>query len=108
MHILNPKLQRDIASGTPLRLDLGCGQCPRVGFYSLDQLGIEGVDAVCDLNEPLHLIPDDSVEYIYSRHAFEHITELLALRGCLQIAFPAARQNSIMSASLIGTWHARN
>ena len=31
-----------------------------------------------------------------------------SLRGCLQIAFPAARQNSIMSASLIGTWHARN
>src|SRR6516165_1536110 len=72
MQIINPLVQRDIEAGKGLRLNLGSGQRPRPGFYSLDCLPLDGVDIVADLNEPLHLLSDNSVEEIYSHHTFEH------------------------------------
>ncbi len=79
MKILNPNLASDIDSGTPINLDLGCGQNPRSGFYSVDHIEMEGVDVIADLNQPLTMCPDDSVENIYSRHVFEHVREFLPL-----------------------------
>ncbi len=79
MKILNPNLKNDIDSGTPLKLDLGCGQRPRSDFYTVDNLEVDGVDLVADLNKPLDLLPDNCTEYIYSHHVFEHVHEFLAL-----------------------------
>jgi hypothetical protein len=92
MQIINPLVQRDIEAGKGLRLNLGSGQRPRPGFYSLDCLPLDGVDIVADLNEPLHLLPDNSVEEIYSHHTFEHVAQLLPLmREIHRIARPQAR-----------------
>ena len=79
MKILNPKLENDIASGIPLKLDLGCGQRPRKGYYAVDHLDVEGVDLMADLNKPLELLPDNSTDYVFSHHVFEHVHEFQAL-----------------------------
>ena len=79
MKILNSNLEEDLAAEKPIRLDLGCGKRPRSGFYSVDHLDMDGVDVVADLNKPLHLLPNDCSEYIFSRHTLEHIHELLPL-----------------------------
>lgn len=79
MKINNEKLQEDIAQGRPLKLNLGSGYDRRGNFYCLDHLPLEGVDIVADLNKPLVKLPDNSVEYIYSRHVLEHIDQLLPL-----------------------------
>ncbi len=80
MRILNSKLQNDIDSEKSIKLDLGSGgKSSKRGFYSVDHIALDGVDIVANLNEPLYLIPDNSVDYIYSRHAFEHIDNLLLL-----------------------------
>jgi hypothetical protein len=79
MKILNSKLEADLAEEKAIRLDLGCGKRPRSGFYAVDHLDMEGVDVVADLNKPLHLLPNDCSEYIFSRHTLEHIQELLPL-----------------------------
>jgi hypothetical protein len=78
MRILNPKLEESLGKEA-IKLDLGCGRNKREGFYAVDHLELEGVDVVADLNEPLHLLPNGCSEYIYSRHALEHVTELLSL-----------------------------
>jgi hypothetical protein len=79
MRILNPDVVRDLERRTKLRLDLGCGARPRPGFYGVDRLPLNGIDILADLNEPLDLLPDDSVGEIYSRHTFEHVTRFLPL-----------------------------
>jgi SAM-dependent methyltransferase len=81
MKILNPKIEKDLAEKKAVKLDLGCGQSKRNGFYSVDHLELDGLDIIADLNKPLHLLPDDCCEYIYSHHALEHINELLPLMG---------------------------
>ena len=79
MKILNPNVRDDLARGVPLRLDVGCGQRPQPGFYGVDLLEMDGVDIVADLNQPLALLPDNSVEALVSRHVLEHIPNLVPL-----------------------------
>ncbi|MDZ8120414.1 class I SAM-dependent methyltransferase [Pontiella agarivorans] len=79
MKILNKKLQEALEQGGKIKLDLGCGQGPVEGFFAVDHLEMDGVDVVADLNEPLDLLPDNSVDEIYSRHCFEHIDNFLPL-----------------------------
>lgn len=79
MKILNSALVQDLASGSPIRLDLGSGRSARKGFYAVDHLEMPGVDAVADLNEPLELLPDNCSDHIYSRHVLEHISEFIPL-----------------------------
>ena len=79
MKFLNDQIGRDLENRKPVKLDLGCGQTPRKGCFSVDHIEMEGVDVVADLNEPLVLLPDNCCDYIYSRHAFEHIDKFLPL-----------------------------
>lgn len=79
MQILNPRILQDMRSNRPLKLNLGCGNSTIEGFYSLDVVGGAEIDILADLNEPLDLLPDNSVAKIYSRHAFEHVRELISL-----------------------------
>jgi len=79
MKILNSKLEKDLAEGKAIRLDLGCGKNPRSGFYSVDHIEMDGVDVVADLNKPLNKLPNECSDYIYSRHTLEHIHEFLPL-----------------------------
>jgi SAM-dependent methyltransferase len=79
MPILNAQLRADLDAGRPVRLNLGSGGTLKQGFYGVDHLALPGVDVQADLNQPLDWLPDASVEEIYSRHAFEHIREILPL-----------------------------
>jgi SAM-dependent methyltransferase len=79
MKILNDQLTKDIAAGKPLNLELGGGMHKRDGYYNIDACQVPGVDLLADLNEPLSLIPDNSVASIFSNHVFEHVKELEAL-----------------------------
>lgn len=79
MKILNPNVHIDLEAGRPLRLNLGCGQRPRSGFYGVDHLEMPGVDIVADLNRPFSQLPENSVEEIYTRHTLEHVPQLLPL-----------------------------
>lgn len=79
MKIINPQVTRDIEQGVPLKLNLGGGQSQHKDYYTIDIVEMEEVDIVADLNNPLNLIPDNSVVRIYSRHAFEHITNFMEL-----------------------------
>ena len=79
MKIVNPNVKKDLEEGRAIKLELGSGGIAQDGFYSVDHLELDGVDIVADLNKPLDLLPNESVEYIYSRHALEHIQELLPL-----------------------------
>jgi SAM-dependent methyltransferase len=92
VRILNPSVRRDIDAGKGLRLNLGAGRQARPGFYSVDLLPLPGVDVVADLNEPLELLPDGSVDEVYSRHTLEHVSNLLPLLAELhRVARPGAR-----------------
>lgn len=42
-------------------------------------MALPGVDIQADLNEPLDLLPDGSVEAVHCRHLLEHIDRLLHL-----------------------------
>jgi SAM-dependent methyltransferase len=79
MRILNPRITADLDAGKPLKIDLGSGGPGRAGFYAVDSLELPGVDVLADLNEPLDLLPDDSVALVHSRHALEHVENLLPL-----------------------------
>jgi predicted SAM-dependent methyltransferase len=79
MKLVNSQVEKDLAAGKPLRLDLGSGGRGPEGYYSVDHLPLEGVDIVADLNAPLTLLPDECVEAIRSNHALEHVANLLPL-----------------------------
>jgi SAM-dependent methyltransferase len=59
-----------------LRIDLGCGAAKKEGTLGIDAYPGPGVDYVHDIeNQPLPFV-DRSVEYVFSSHFLEHITEL--------------------------------
>jgi ubiquinone/menaquinone biosynthesis C-methylase UbiE len=65
---------------SPVVLDIGCG--PRKKDYTsigIDTLQFPGVDIVGDVHEVLALLPDASVDGIYSSHFMEHLTDIGAL-----------------------------
>lgn len=76
MEILNPDFLTDLETGCPIKLDLGSGGIRRDGFYGVDHLQLQGVDIVADLNQPLTLIPTDSIAKIYSSHVLEHVQDI--------------------------------
>lgn len=79
MKILSKNLKLDLEKGKPVKLNLGCGEHSRKGFYSVDHLELKGVDLVADLNKPLNLLPDDCCESVFSRHTLEHIDNIIGL-----------------------------
>lgn len=79
MKILNQELIEKLRNAESVMLDLGCGQCPRQGFYGVDNIDLPGVHVVANLNDTFELFPSNSVNYIYSRHAFEHVENIIGL-----------------------------
>lgn len=80
MQFLNPQVQRDLDAGVPLRLDLGCGEQRKQGFYGIDWVDVPGgVDILADLNEPLELLPSGCAEHVFSTHTLEHVQDLKGL-----------------------------
>lgn len=79
MRIVNSQVKLDIEQGRKIKLNLGGGLSKKKGFYSLDVLDLNGIDIIADLNEPLDLLPDNCVDYVYSNHVFEHVQNLIPL-----------------------------
>ena len=61
------------AGQSGLQIELGCGQNKRAGFIGIDKQRFPDVDVVMDLNTERLPFDDDSVDYVYTSHAFEHI-----------------------------------
>ena len=79
MKFLNPKIAEDITRNKKISLHLGSGNDAHQDMYNLDLVECEGVDIVANLNEPLSLLPNDSVSYVYSNQTLEHIEKLFDL-----------------------------
>jgi ubiquinone/menaquinone biosynthesis C-methylase UbiE len=73
VRILTENAREQVAHACGLALNLGAGRTSAAGLLNIDILPLETTDIVADINLGLKLIPDDSVDYIYSRHALEHI-----------------------------------
>lgn len=57
------------------KVELGCGSAKREGFFGIDILSSPCVDLVMDFERERLPFDDDSIEYIYTSHSFEHITK---------------------------------
>ena len=58
---------------SPIRLDIGCGNCTKAGCIGMDKIDF-GQEILWDLDNDIPL-PDNSVEYIYSSHFVEHLDQ---------------------------------
>lgn len=54
-----------------MKLHLGCGRCRIPGWYHIDAVDFPHVDLRHEIDH-LPMIPDDSVELIYTSHTLEH------------------------------------
>lgn len=79
MQFRNPAVAAALSEGRPIALNLGAGRLSEPGTFAVDWADLPGVDIVADLNQPLGLLPDDSVDRIYTSHTLEHIRDLLGL-----------------------------
>jgi SAM-dependent methyltransferase len=61
-----------------LRLNLGCGPKPLVGFVNVDFVQLPGVDVKHDLSEFPWPWADNSVDYVYTTHYLEHAKDITA------------------------------
>lgn len=92
MKITNLALQESLDLGHTINLNLGSGLTRKEGFFNVDLLPLPSVDIVADLNEPLDLLPDDSVTAIYTSHTLEHVLNFpLLLQEIHRITLPGAR-----------------
>ena len=57
-----------------VKLDIGCGNNKKQGFIGIDIYDGEGIDHVLDMEKDRLPFDDDSVDFVFSNHAFEHIT----------------------------------
>lgn len=58
-----------------MKIEVGCGTKPtKKGFLTNDIRDIPGVDFVCTAWELDHHVEPDTVEHLFSRHFFEHLT----------------------------------
>jgi len=71
LHRTSARRVAALAQSGPIRLNLGCGDKKKPGWVNVD-LYAPDADLRLDLREPLPF-PDDSVEYIYCEHFFEHL-----------------------------------
>lgn len=58
-----------------MMIEFGCGETPsKQGFKTCDIRNLPGVDFVCEAWEIDKFIEESSVDEIFSRHFFEHLT----------------------------------
>ena len=56
-----------------LRLNVGCGSKKKAGCIGIDYIQGPEVDFVLDVTRERWPFEDESVEYVYSSHTFEHL-----------------------------------
>jgi ubiquinone/menaquinone biosynthesis C-methylase UbiE len=61
-------------------LELGSGPARQIGeAITVDMLDMEGVDIVCNMDDGLPFLEDESVDEIYSFHFLEHVKDINVL-----------------------------
>ncbi len=82
-----------------VKLNIGCGDDIKDGFVNVDIRGGDGVNLVADVQN-LHMIPDESVDYILAQDILEHFPfkrtldilrewcRVLKHRGILKVRVP--------------------
>jgi SAM-dependent methyltransferase len=97
MEILNPQLAADLAAGRAVKLNLGAGPTRVPGHYGVDHLPLPTTDLLANLNDPLTLLPPNSVDAVITRHTLEHVENFLGLMTELhRIVRPAGKINIIV------------
>jgi len=75
---------------SPVRIELGCGDHKRPGFFGIDISGGREVDLVHDIEKDPLPFPSDSVDHVYSSHTFEHLEKagspIFTLREIVRVA----------------------
>ena len=56
------------------KVELGCGTHKKSGFFGIDILKSDQVDLVMDIEKKKLPFKDNQLDYIYSSHTFEHLT----------------------------------
>jgi predicted SAM-dependent methyltransferase len=86
MEVINKEFLSALDGPSVVKLELGGGENPRKGYFSIDKILLPQTDILADLNFPLDCIPDSSIDHIHSRHTFEHISNLEQLMDeCFRI-----------------------
>jgi len=57
-----------------MKVDLGCGENKKEGFVGIDKYAFKGVDYVIDLDKQKLPFKDNSVDFMYSFHCLEHLS----------------------------------
>ena len=58
-----------------MKIEFGCGETPtKSGFMTCDIRNVKGVDFVCPAWKIDEHVSEDTVDEIFSRHFFEHLT----------------------------------
>lgn len=84
-------------SKKPLKLDLGCGDNKREGFFGIDIAKTKSTDMVADLFKFPWPFKDNSVDEVFASHFFEHVPQ--KLRGkfmdeIYRILVPCEKENN--------------
>jgi len=86
-----------------MKLEFGCGESLRPGFVGCDIRNLPNVKYVCTPWELTRYLDEESVDHIYSRHFFEHLTyeegrktlltswKILKRNGTFEICLPDLR-----------------
>ncbi|MCR4327268.1 MAG: methyltransferase domain-containing protein [Nanoarchaeota archaeon] len=62
-----------------MKLHLGCGNDYRKGYVNCDWTNEVKVDRIVDLEKPLKMFKDNSVEEVIANHVLEHINNFVPL-----------------------------
>ena len=68
-----------IKEGKLLKVDIGCGDKPTLGFLSLDCLAYLEPDILCDVEEEPISLPNNSCNHIICNYMLEHVEKPLAV-----------------------------
>ena len=76
MKIVSERANIALLSAQNINLNLGSGDADYKDWLNVDIKKYRSTDILADLNNELDLIPENSVSRIFSRHTFEHISNL--------------------------------
>lgn len=91
--ILKIDLNEILQNSYPVVLELGSGSSKTPGRINIDKLDMPNVDIVADLEKGLQFLPDNAVDFIYSKSFLEHIDNLdLLMREIWRVLKPTGKK----------------
>ena len=81
-----------------MKLNIGCGYEPKEGFINLDKAKQVYPDVVCDIEHGIPY-PDNTFDYIYSKHTLEHVRPQ-QWKFVLEEIYRVAKPNAILELIL--------